>query len=514
MEKYDVIIIGAGSAGCVLAAHLSEDPQRSILLVEAGNDYPDLTQLPDGLKYGNNQSAALFPPHIWIYMARAAPRRAEPLPIVTGKVAGGSSAVNGQTFLRGIPEDYDSWASLGNDQWSFQKVLPYFRKLERDVDFGGDFHGSQGPIPVRRHQPETWTPVQAALYEACRAAGFPDNPDMNHPQATGTGPVPTNNDDGIRISTALAYLNPSRHRQNLAIRANTLARRVLFDGQRAIGVEVESNGERSRVYGDEIILSAGAIASPQLLMLSGVGPADHLRRLGIPTVQHLPGVGENLKDHPNVSVKLRVKEGFPPDASVPLFQTRLLYTTEGSSARNDMFIAAKSYDAPPEGDRWQGKDGRFAALLLILNFPASIGKLRLISRDPDMQPRLDYRFLTEAWDRKRLREAARLCIDLLDQPAFRSLGVERISPTREELASDRALDIWLLQGAGGFHSSCTCRMGLGSDPLAVTDQYCRVHGLENLRVVDASVMPDLVRAGTNATTIMIAERVADWLSRR
>ena len=510
--KYDVVILGAGSAGCVLAARLSEDPQRSVLLVEAGPYYTEVEHIPGSLKYGYNQFAAATPPHVWVYLATATSQMIEPLPTIGGRVLGGSSSVNGQTFLRGMPEDYDKWASKGNTEWAFIKCLPYFRKLEKDLDFSGDFHGSDGPVPVRRHKPEAWTPVHAALYESARAAGFPHNADMNHPDSGGVGPLPTNNVDGVRMSTAITYIIPNRDRPNLTIRAETLARRILFEGKRAIGVELETDGERSVVYGDEIILSSGGINSPQLLMLSGVGPPDHLRSHGIQFHHDLPGVGRNLMDHPSVGIPLCVNQGFPPDSDVPGFQIGVSYTAEGSKDRNDMFFSGKSYTEPPEGRHRWGEDARFAAVGSLLNYPVGRGELTLISADPDTQPRLDYRYFSDPWDLRRMRDGVRILNELLQHPTFKSLVIERLSPTDEELASDNALDAWILQHAGtAFHSSGTCKMGPASDSLAVVDQYCKVHGLENLRVVDASVMPDLIRANANCPTIMIAERVADWM---
>ena len=287
----------------------------------------------------------------------------------------------------------------------------------------------------------------------------------------------------------------------------------MFEGARATGVELESGGEKFLVEGDEIILSAGAIGSPQILMLSGVGPADHLRDLGIPVILDKPGVGKNLRDHPAAWVTWRTKPGFQLDGLASRTQLMLRYTAQGSDLRNDMKVSMQSFATEPVnrgGNRMAPLGIRMIAGVYLA---AGAGELKLASTDPGQQPILEYRYLENEFDRKRLRESVRICVSLGEHEAFEDIIQELVEPTDADLASDEALDRWLRREVTtSQHISCTCKMGPASDSMAVVDQYGRVHGLQGLRVVDASIMPDCVRANTNVTTMVIGERVSDFIT--
>ena len=307
-------------------------------------------------------------------------------------------------------------------------------------------------------------------------------------------------------------MNPARHRLNLTIRPNCTTRRIVFDGKRAVGVEVESGGETFVAEADQIVLSSGAIGSPHILLLSGVGPSAHLQEMGLPVVHDLPGVGQNLRDHPMIYVTFKTKEGYPLDGMAPRVQMGLRWTAEGSDLRNDLMILMQSYATERVDRGGERMEPLGIRMLGILDLAMSAGELKLTSTDPNEQPSLDYRYLRDPFDRQRMREMVRTCVSLTEHDTFKDIVEYCIEPTDEEMASDEALDAFCARDATtGQHISGTCKMGPVSDNMAVVDQHGRVHGLENLRIADASVMPNCIRANTNVTTMMIGERIADFI---
>ena len=522
--KYDVVIVGGGAAGCVLASRLAENPDISVLLLEAGADYPEPDHLPDEIKFGHTRYAeAPDSQHNWALRGTITEEQGK-IHVAQGKVIGGGSSINGQAMQRGFPDDFDSWAALGNDEWSYEKVLPYFRRSERDLDVQDNYcHGSDGPVPVRRRQTGPWPAIQQAFHAACSAAGFGTTNDKNGLHPAGLGVSPSNNLDGVRMSMALSYLNPMRHHLNLTVRGGVFARKVVVENGRVVGVEAESGGKVFRVEADRVVLSAGAIRSPWLLMLSGIGQEQQLRKFGIPVVCHLPGVGENLMNHLSAQTTFKVKDGISLETHRDAVNFSLHYTASGSSYVNDMVLRTSTVvderrernpgvrtkylvdDVPPE---------RAARIQCTLGLPDGTGYVRLASADPGVQPEFNYCYLQHPNDVRRVRDGLRFAAGLLESDAYKDVADFRIQPGNDILANDDALDLWIRQTVGtARHVSGTCKMGPDTDPMAVVDQQGRVRGVEGLWVADASIMPRVPRSGgAHATVIMIGERVVDWIA--
>tara|TARA_B100000745_G_scaffold226156_1_gene151310 strand:+ start:1143 stop:2717 length:1575 start_codon:yes stop_codon:yes gene_type:complete len=521
--KYDVVIVGGGAAGSVLASRLAENPNTSVLLLEAGPDYPDPANAPDEIKWGNTSYAeSPDSEHNWALRGTLTEEQGE-MHVAQGKVIGGGSSINGQAMQRGMPEDFDAWASMGNDEWSYTKVLPFFRKYERDLDIRDDFHGTDGPMPVRRRQTGEWPDIQKAFHLACLDAGYHVVEDTNGANPAGVGVWPSNNVDGLRISAAVSHLAPMRHCLNLTVRGEVFVRKVLFEGKKAVGVEVESGGEVFNVEADRVVLSAGAIKSPHLLMLSGIGPKDQLEEFGIPLVHELPGVGQNLFNHLSAQITFKVKDGMTLAGGADSVHFGLHYTSDGSSEVNDMLMrTTPMVDERPErvpGFRTKFLNGEIppeqvGRISCTLGLPDGAGFVKLASADPSVQPTFNYRYLRHPNDVRRVREGIRMAVDLLESDAYKDVADYRLHPTDDILADDDALDLYIRQTVGtARHVSATCKMGPDSDPMAVVDQYCSVKGVQGLSVVDASVMPRVPRSGgCHATVLMIGERAVEWIA--
>lgn len=511
LRHFDTLIVGAGSAGAVLAARLSEDRERSVGLIEAGPDYTHVDQLPPrvrGFDLGLRMYAGpRLASHEWAYTARATASSLD-MPVPRGRVIGGSSSINGTVFLRALRQDLDNWAAAGNLDWTFERCLPYFCKLETDCDYAdNDLHGAAGPIPVSRAAQDDWLPPSRAFFTACTDLGHAHCPDMNLPDARGVGPIPSNFHDGVRQSSAIGYLMPIRPRANLQVLCDTVISRVCVTGGRANGVEIVSGDQRDLITADEIILSAGAVASPHLLMLSGIGPADQLSAVGITPVVDLPGVGQHLLDHPFVMTVWDTNaavESFPPPGTP--WQLQLRTTAPSSDVRDDGWLTMLISTGR------SGDNGFGFTVPSSLMYEKSHGALRLVSADPSVPPSIDFNYLAEESDLVRLRELFGLALELGRHRAFDGLRTALRYPSTDDLAD---VDAWMARTIStGHHASCTCRMGPSRDPLAVVDQQGGVYGVEGLRVIDASIFPDCPSVNLNASVLMLAEKLADTLRGR
>lgn len=518
---YDYVIVGAGSAGAIMAARLSEDPSVNVLLLESGPLHNKMEELPGNLRYGygvNDRDENFWysgTPDAKMFVADATPYQ-PPMLVPRGTTFGGSSSVNAQIFLRGEPDDYDSWGANWTSLWGYANCLPFFNKLENDLDFGGDFHGKNGPIKCIRIPKKDWAPDQEAFFQGIKSIGYPETEDHNDPDSTGVGPLPFNTIDRVRQSTWLTYLLPILHRPNLTLRPKTKALRLNIDKTTISSINVETDGKSDLVLGNQFILSSGAIGSPQLLMLSGMGPAGLLESLGINPVLDIPGVGRNLRDHPQVALTWNVQPSYKFNTEARGIQVAIRYTATHSQLRNDMLIHPVSFSR----SKWN-RGSIYTDELesdLCVGMVASIylakgqGAMHLRSSDPGVQPYLDYNYLANQDDLDRLRESVRICINISKSGFYENIISGPHNPSGFDTDDDNEMNLWLQKNVRtSHHISGTCKMGPQSDNMSVVDESGKIYGLSNLRVVDASIMPDCVRANTNVPTMMIAERVCDLI---
>ncbi len=501
-----VIVVGGGAAGAVVAARASEHPDLEVLLLEAGPDYEAASALPDDLIDGHQNSLV---DHDWRLGYEPVPGGRQ-VSFPRGRVTGGSTAVNTTIALRGIPDDYDHWASLGNPRWAWNEVLPAFRRLERDLDFGTyPHHGDAGPITIRRWRPEELVPTQAAFIEAARALGHPPCDDVNRPDAYGVGVMAMNKLGRLRISTAIGYLAPARYRENLTIRAGSTVVRVRTrdgsGGPVATGVEVRGpDGTVETIDADLVVLCSGAVHTPGILVRSGIGEQAELDAVGVDPVAVVPGVGANLSDHPALLVAMTAKapELVAPD--LPLVQTISRYTTDGSDRELDVNIELITRVPRRNGPPAFG-------LAASLEWVEGRGRIRQRSADPDDHPMIESGFGVDDRDVARNVAALRDAIALAEHPALAELADGIVFPDPDRSSTEELTALARRSSGSGYHPVGTARMGPDGDPAAVVDQFGRCHAVAGLTVADASIMPTVPRANTNLTSIMIGERIGEWL---
>lgn len=520
----DYIIVGAGSAGCVLANRLSEDPACRVLLIEAG---------------GADEAAAIRTPALFSRLQdspydwgdRTLPQQTmqgRRIYIPQGKVVGGSSSINYMIYIRGNRRDYDRWAGLGNNGWSYEEVLPYFIKSETNLTFADRFHGCTGPLKVTSHS--QLSPVTRRYLEAAQEAGIPHNPDFNGERQEGCGPLQRTIADGIRCSAAHAYLQPIRHRPNLSVIDHAHATTLLFHNDRVMGVQYLRYGVVEQAYAAaETILSAGAFRSPQLLMLSGLGPARELEKLGIEARLDLPEVGKNLQDHIHARVRCELTQPltFSALADREKASASDRYESTGTGPLSTNFLEAGCFvnsrpgeDYPdlqlflfgnltPEYPEAGVPDRHGIALTAYVNRPRSRGRVTLSSADPLDRPRIDPNYFDDPDDLRCLVEGVRWNLKILYGKAFDDIRGAELSPGAGIRSHAELEDFVLRTASTTWHPTTTCRMGI--DAGAVVDPSLRVNGVRGLRVIDASVMPAIVSGNTNAPVIMIAEKGADLI---
>jgi choline dehydrogenase len=524
--EFDYVIVGAGSAGCVLANRLTADGKHSVLLLEAGPKDTNLwIHVPLG--YGKLFKAKTVN---WMYQTEPEPGLdGRSIFQPRGKVLGGSSSINGLLYVRGQHEDYDRWRQRGNSGWGFDDVLPYFKKAENQQRGADDYHGGDGPLPVSDlGHPD---PLSAAFIAAAAESGLPLNPDFNGAAQEGAGFFQTTTRHGRRASTAVAYLRPAKGRKNLQVETSALAQRILFDGRRAVAVEYRKAGvKRTARARKEILVSSGAYNSPQLLQLSGVGPADLLRKHGIGVVLDAPGVGNDLQDHMQVRIVMSCTKKITLNDIINHPLRRMLagvhyaalrkgpltiaagtsgafFKTSPRLASPDIQIHFLPFSTDKMGEKLHSFSG-FSASVCQLR-PESRGSLRIKSADPAVAPEIRINYLATETDRTANVEGLKILRKILQAPALKPYVVEEVEPGVKVAIDEELLSFCRQRGSTVYHPTSTCRMG--NDPLAVVDQRLKVRGIEGLRVIDASVMPDLVSGNTNAPVIMIAEKASDMI---
>lgn len=498
--RFDFIVVGGGSAGCVIAARLSEDPGCTVPLVEAGPDHPDIATLPLDILDSSQPTVE----HDWGYTADEVLDRGIALP--RARIMGGCSSTNACFAQRGAPEDYDGWTALGNAGWGFSDALDDFRRLERDADFTDEWHGADGPIPVRRHPPEELNAVQTSFLVGATSLGHAYVADHNRPGLVGAGPSPRTAINGTRMSTAITYLAQARGRPNLTIRSDSMVSSVECTGTRVTGIRLIDG---TLVQAGRVVITSGAYASPGILMRSGIGPADELRNIGIEPIVDLPGVGMNLSDHALLSVDLPTR----PSPGPTKFGVHLTMrsTFAGLIGPPDLMIfTAGPFDADPEEIR----GGAAFGIVVGLMAPKSRGWVRLVSSDPSDPPRIHLGHLSDSEDLERIldgiEEARRIASS--EPVAAHVTGAEMSPGERAPLGDRQSLASWAQSAVSTFHHPAgTCAMGSSPESGAVTDARGSVHGIDGLTVADASIMPTVPTGTPNLPIIMVAERIARLL---
>ncbi|WP_374643665.1 choline dehydrogenase [Tabrizicola sp.] len=528
-RDFDYIIIGAGSAGCVLANRLSEDPATRVLVLEyGGSDRSIFIQMPTALSIPMNGTK-----YNWKYMTLPEPGLdGRQVHCPRGKVLGGSSSINGLVYMRGHAQDFDEWEALGAKGWGYAGCLPYFQRAESWKGGGDSYRGSGGPLATNAGN-EMKNPLYRAFVEAGREAGYITTDDPNGFMQEGFGPMHMTVKDGVRWSTANAYLKPAMSRPNLTVITHAMTRRILLEGKRAVGVEYEHQGQRHVAKARrEVLVSAGPIAAPHLLQRSGIGPGAVLQKAGVTVLHDLPGVGENLQDHSEVYIQYACKEPITLNGKMGLFSRFLIgaewvlfkrglsvtnHFESGGFIRSDAALAAPDiqFHFLPAAMRYDGKkplDGHGFMVLTGPNKPKSRGHVRLRSADPFEQPDILFNYLDREEDREGFRRCLRLTREIVGQPAFDRFRGEEIAPGKD-VRRDDEIDAWVRETMESTYHPCgSCRMG--EDAMAVVDSELKVRGLEGLRVIDSSVFPSEPNANLNAPTIMLAERAADMVRGR